>query len=84
MAGWVPGVVHCAPVPNHPVSRDDEAQPTPMPIQAHGSEVFLSGFREFNSNSRMVFAVMRMKVRRNVVVEIHANYNPKEAADFWH
>src|SRR5271157_1907061 len=31
-----------------------------------------------------MLAIMRVKVWRHVIIEIHADDDPKETADFWH
>ncbi len=31
-----------------------------------------------------MFTIIRVKVRRNMVIKIHANDDPKKTADFWH
>ena len=75
MAGWVRGLLIAR---SFPVSRNscDEVQPTPKPIKLH-IRIYLSklqGLSDFN----LMFAIMRMKVRRDMVVEIHTNDNPEK------
>src|SRR5664279_2381795 len=49
--------------------------------QSPPRQVSFQDLKQFNSNHRLMLVILRMKVRRGMVIEKHANKNAEELAD---